>query len=414
MAHLVSQFESQQGSPAHCAGAIATHLTAAETESSAAKRPLGLAIVRQQYRADGGAERFTSSLISALGDHRYEVAVLTRRWQDDNGVTAIRCNPPCLGRLTRDWGFALAVGRQLREHRFDLVQSNERVPGCDVYRAGDGVHRQWLVHRRRVQSWPARLFSALSPYHAYVQWIERCVFEHPRLRAVICNSHMVRQEILKYFHVEPAKLHVIYNAVDSHRFGPHLKKHRAAIRGEFGIPESATLFVFVGSGFERKGLRYAIEGLTGVTGAHLLVVGGDKQAPHYVRLAQKLGLADRVHFAGIRSDVGPCYGAADALLLPTLYDPMPNVTLEAMACGLPLVVSTTCGAAELLGETLHGGACGLVCDALDHQALVRAMQTLTDPSVAERLGRAARLRVEPFTPRAMVAQLTTLYRKLLP
>ncbi|MCE9554297.1 MAG: glycosyltransferase family 4 protein [Planctomycetes bacterium] len=394
-----------------------------------------LAIVRQQYRADGGAERFTSSLIAALGENRYDVTVLARRWQELDGVAAIRCNPPRMGRLSRDWGFALSVDRQLREHHFDLVQSNERVPGCDVYRAGDGVHRQWLVYRRRVQSWPARVFSALSPYHAYLQWVERRVFEHPRLRAVICNSQMVRQEILKYFRVDPAKLHVIYNAVDCQRFGPHLKQHRAAVRSEFGVPSSATLFVFVGSGFERKGLRYAIEGLTGVAGAHLLVVGGDKQTPHYVRLAQKLGVAQRTHFAGVRSDVGPCYGAADALLLPTLYDPMPNVALEAMATGLPSIVSTACGAAELIVETEncaakniphapreedhhaerdgYYGECGLVCDALDHAALVRAMQTLTDRQVAERLGCAARLRVELLTPGAMVAQLTALYRKLL-
>ena len=372
-----------------------------------------LAIVRQQYRADGGAERFTSSLIAALGESRHDVTVLARRWQELDGVAAIRCNPPRLGRLSRDWGFALSVGRQLNSNHFDLVQSNERVPGCDVYRAGDGVHRQWLVHRRRVQAWPARFFSALSPYHAYVQWVEKRVFEHPRLRAVICNSQMIRQEILEHFSVDPAKLHVIYNAVDCRRFGPHLKQHRAAVRSEFGIPDRATLFVFVGSGFERKGLRYAIEGLTDVPGSHLLVVGKDKQTPHYTRLARKRGVAGRTHFAGVRNDVGPCYGAADALLLPTLYDPMPNVALEAMATGLPALVSTACGAAELLTENSHGEAGGLVCDALDHAALVRAMQALTDRQVAERLGRAARLRVEPLTAQAMVAQLTALYRKLL-
>ena len=376
-------------------------------------RPLRLAIVRQQYKADGGAERFTASLIAALGESRYDVTVLARRWQRHDGASAVRCNPPRLGRLSRDWGFALSVARELKHRRFDLVQSNERVPGCDVYRAGDGVHRQWLEHRRRAQSWPARLVSAISPYHAYLQWAERRVFEHPKLRAVICNSRMVRDEILKYFRIDPAKLHVIYNSVDARRFGPHLKQHRSAVRAEFGIPPAAPLFVFVGSGFERKGLRYAIEGLTDVPAAHLLIVGGDKQSPHYARLAQKLGVAGRTHFAGVRSDVGPCYGAADALLLPTLYDPMPNVALEAMATGLPLLVSPACGAAELLGETPDGGPCGLVCDPLDHNNLVSAMHRLTDLPFAERLGFAARRRVEPLTPEAMVAQLTALYRRLL-
>jgi len=383
------------------------HVHAADSVPST--RPLRLAIVRQQYKPDGGAERFTASLLGALGKNSYDLTVLARSWQDQDALHAVRCNPPWLGRLSRDLGFVLSVRRQLKGSHFDLVQSNERVPGCDVYRAGDGVHRQWLAYRRRCQSWPARWLSRLSPYHAYLQWIERRVFEHPRLKAVICNSRMVRDEILRSFHIDPHKLHVIYNGVDTQRFSPQLKQHRAAVRAQWCIPHDAPLFVFVGSGFERKGLRYAIEALRHVPAAHLLVVGGDKQSPRYTRLAQNRGVASRTHFAGVRGDVGPFYGAADALLLPTLYDPMPNVTMEALAVGLPILVSPACGAAELIDHE----DCGLVCDPLDSTALVGAMQRLADPQTAARMGQTARQRVAGLTPEAMAAQLTELYRKLL-
>jgi UDP-glucose:(heptosyl)LPS alpha-1,3-glucosyltransferase len=379
----------------------------------APSRRLRLALVRQQYKGDGGAERSTAALIDALGEQEHEVTLFARRWQGGAGVTAVRCDPPRLGRLSRDWGFAISVGRQLRRYRFDLVQSNERVPGCDIYRAGDGVHRQWLAHRRRAQSWPARLLSRISPYHAYLQWTERRLFEHPRLRAVICNSHMVRGEILKYFQIDPAKLHVIYNGVDSRRFGPHLARYRAEVRAELGISPTAPLFIFVGSGFERKGLRYALQAIADVPETHLLVVGGDRLMSRYKRLAQSLGIANRTSFTGVVSEVGRYYGAADVLLLPTLYDPMPNVALEAMATGLPLLVSPSCGAAELVEEKETDGPCGLVCDPLDCGALVRAVQSLTDLKLVRRLGTIARSRVEPLTPEAMAAQLTELYRTLL-
>jgi UDP-glucose:(heptosyl)LPS alpha-1,3-glucosyltransferase len=388
---------------------MSTRSPACEADAAPRLRPLRLAIVRQHYKADGGAERFTASLLSALGGQHHELTVVSRNWQQQDGVHAMRCNPPRLGRLSRDLGFVLAVGQQLKSMRFDLVQSNERVPGCDVYRAGDGVHRQWLVHRRRTQSWPARWLSRLSLYHAYLQWIERRVFEHPRLKAVICNSQMVRDEVLRYFRVDPAKLHVIYNSVDTQRFSPELKQHRAAVRRQWSIPQDAPLFVFVGSGFQRKGLRYAIESLRHLPEAHLLVVGGDKQSQQYVRLAQQRGVASRTHFAGVRNDVGPCYGAADALVLPTLYDPMPNVTLEAMAAGLPILVSPACGAAELI----RNEDCGLVCDPLDSQALIGALQRLANPQTATTMGEAARRRVAALTPEAMAGQLTELYRTIL-
>ncbi|MCE9543976.1 MAG: glycosyltransferase family 4 protein [Planctomycetia bacterium] len=371
---------------------------------------MNIALVRQEYRAAGGAELFTARLISALQEDGHRVTLIARHWPADDSLRAICCNPPRWGRLLRDWGFSQAVQYVLRRQRFDLVQSNERVPGCDVYRAGDGVHRQWLEERGRTQSAAARWAVAASPYHRYLLWAERQVLEHPKLRAVICNSRMVRDEISRHFRIDPAKLHVVYNGVDTTRFAPNLKQHRDVLRRSLGVPADAPLFAFVGSGFERKGLRMAIEALAQLPAAHLVVVGYEKSRWRFDWLARRLGVRKRVHFAGVQADVGPYYGAADALVLPTLYDPFPNVVMEAMASGLPALVSRQCGAAELVEPDLSGH----VCDALDRTAWVAAMKQLSDPTLAGRMGAAARRRVEPYTLSAMTEQLDTLYRELLP
>jgi len=381
---------------------------AAPADQDAPRRPR-IALVRQKYRVDGGAERFVGSLLSVLGDGVYDVTLLTRRWDGQPGGPVIRCNPPHLGRTLRDWGFAAAVRRELRRGDFDLVQSNERIAGCDVYRAGDGVHREWLRQRRRVQSPLERLATALSPFHAYVKRAERRLFESPQLRAVICNSRMVRGEILDYFAVDPRKLRVIYNGVDTEKFHPALRQHRRAVRNELGVPEDETVFLFVGSGFERKGLGPALEALARLPRPRLLVVGKDKHPRRYRRLAERLGILERVHFLGVKPDVGPCYGAADALVLPTLYDPFPNVVLEGMAAGLPVVTSTKCGGAELIRQ----GQNGYVCDALDREGLAAGVQRLLDPEHARHLGDEARRCVEPYTLAAMRANQTRLYEELL-
>jgi len=373
------------------------------------RTPVRIALVRQKYRVDGGAERFVSRLASVLAGGDCRVTVITRRWHGNGEAEILPCNPPSLGRTLREWTFARGVRRLLRQHRFDVVQSNERIPGCDVYRAGDGVHREWLRQRRRVQSPLARLATAMSPFHAYVKRAEKRVFENPRLKAVICNSRMVRREILDHFAVDPAKLCVVYNGVDTEKFHPGLKQHRRAMRDALGVPEDETVFLFVGSGFERKGLGAALEALARLPRGRLLVVGKDKHQKRYRRLAGRLGIFGRVHFLGVRPDVGPCYGAADALVLPTLYDPFPNVVLEAMAAGLPVVTSTKCGGAELIRE----GQNGYVCDALDRGGLAAALERLLDPEHARRLGDEARRSVEPYTLAAMRAKLTRFYEELL-
>jgi len=373
------------------------------------RAPARIALVRQKYRVDGGAERFVSRLASVLGGGDCRVTVIARRWHGDGDAEILPCNPPSLGRTLREWTFARGVRRLVRKHRFDVVQSNERIPGCDVYRAGDGVHREWLRQRRRVQSALARLATVLSPFHAYVKRAERRLFESPQLRAVICNSQMVRHEILDHFAVDPEKLRVVYNGVDTEKFHPALKQQRRTVRKELGVPEDETVFLFVGSGFERKGLDAALEAVARLPRGRLVVVGKDKHAGRYRRLAERLNILGRVHFLGVKPGVGPYYGAADVLVLPTLYDPFPNVVLEAMAAGLPVVTSTKCGGAELIRE----GQNGYVCDALDRERLAAAMQRLLDPGRARRLGDEARRSVEPYTLAATRANLTRLYEELL-
>jgi UDP-glucose:(heptosyl)LPS alpha-1,3-glucosyltransferase len=369
-----------------------------------------VAFVRQRYAHDGGAERFVSRALDALRSRHVSLTLVTREWRGGEGFEVIACNPFYLGRLWRDWSFARAVCRELEKRSFDLVQSHERLSCCDIYRAGDGVHREWLKQLARVRGPFGRLGIALNPYHHYTKRAEKKMFTSPRLRLVICNSKMVRDEIRRCFAVPEEKLRVIYSGVDTEAFHPHLKRHRAEIRTRYGIPQDAALFLFVGSGFERKGLAVLLQALARIPpGAWLLVVGRDKRLARYERLARALGVGGHTCFLGSQSDVKPYYGAADALVLPTLYDPFPNVALEAMACGLPVITSLSCGAAEIITP----GANGYVCDATDAGALAERMTALVTCDDRERWRQAARATVEPLTLEAMSRALNDLYRSAI-
>lgn len=236
------------------------------------------------------------------------------------------------------------------------------------------------------------------------------MYASPRLSAIICNSKMVRDDIRERFGVPPSRLHVIYNAVDATAFSPALRAHRMAVRERHGIVPDATVYLLVGSGFERKGVATAVEAMAQLpASAHLIVVGRDKDSVNYAARARALGLAGRVTFAGPQTEPHPYYGAADVFVLPTLYDPCPNAALEAMACALPVVTTTRCGAAEL---ALDAGA-GFVVAPGDPVALARHMGRLQDETVRTRMGAQARAAVLPLTAAAMTARLIELYEALL-
>ena len=130
----------------------------------------------------------------------------------------------------------------------------------------------------------------------------------------------------------------------------HRAAHRARVRAELGVAEREALFLYVGSGYERKGVPRLLQACARMSckEARLCVVGADKNEARCRRQAHALGLSGRVRFLGARKDVEPWYGAADAFVLPTLYDPFPNAALEALACGLPVVAFDTGSLSELV------------------------------------------------------------------
>ncbi len=367
-----------------------------------------LALIRQRYSAFGGAERFVSNAMQALQNHAVDITLITRDWQTNDDFKPLIRNPFYVGRLWRDWSFANAVRRTVSHHNFDLVQSHERIAGCDLYRAGDGVHREWLAQNARTLGRGGQLLQRFNPYHRYTLAAENKLFNHPKLKAIICNSAMVKDELRNCFDIAADKLHVIYSSVDLARYHPSLQVHKHDIRLKYAVPSDATLFLFVGSGFHRKGLRAAILALQALPDEmHLLVVGKDKALKYYQQLSIKLGLGRRVHFAGPQADVAPYYSAADALVLPTLYDPFPNVALEALASGLPVITSFKSGAAEII----QTGVNGYVCDALDITALSAHM--LHCANQGQNMKHAARASVSDFSQEAMSQRLVNLYAELL-
>ncbi|MGH8703239.1 MAG: glycosyltransferase family 4 protein [Burkholderiales bacterium] len=371
-----------------------------------------VAIIRQKYNPSGGAERFVSRAIEALqGQGKAELWLLARDWIDTPGLRFVRLAPFHLGRTWRDWSFARAVCCYLRAESFDLVQSHERLSCCDIYRAGDGVHREWLQQRARRFGPLRKLAQALSLHHRYVLRAEERMFRNPALECVICISGMGSEEVRRHYKVPEDRIEVIYPGVDVDKFHPQLaSEQRKSVRISLGIPEDAYVLVYAGSGFERKGVAPALRAVarSGLA-CHLLILGRDKRARRYRKLAQRLGLAERAHFLGAQGDVRPYYAAADVFIMPSIYEPFGNANMEAMAMGLPLITSTKSGAAELV----RAASAGHVCEAFDVEAQARAIIALADPAARAAAGRAARTVAERHSLPKMIDRLAALYSRIL-
>jgi UDP-glucose:(heptosyl)LPS alpha-1,3-glucosyltransferase len=319
-----------------------------------------IALLRQRVTALGGAETTLSYLVRGLVAAGHEVSVYgaepaaAAQAALGPGVAYVRV-PVWGGKTLRLLTFALNSRRLLKAADPQVVFSLERVLSPQVYRAGDGCHREFLARRTPYLSPLARAAQWLTPFHRVMLGVEQRLFTSPELRRVIANSRQVRDEIIRLYGVDPAHLRVIYNGLDRQRFNPLNPNAAEALRQRLGTPENSAVILFAGSGFERKGLTYLLQAFSTLRdkASHLWVVGKGHSA-HYLRAAERLRVADRVKFWGPVTETAPFYQAATVLALPTLYDPCSNVVLEALGCGTPAVTTAANGAAEFITSGANG------------------------------------------------------------
>lgn len=354
-----------------------------------------LALVVERFEpAAGGVEQVAWRVARGLAAAGVEVDVLARQGTPMPRVRLVTLPVPRAWQPLRVLAFSHAAATAARRTPYDVVHSLTRTRHQDVYRAGGGSHADYLSRAHRGAALAMR---RLSPRHAVLCGIERAVFADDA-QIIQCNSDMVLREISARYGVTAARLVVIRNGVDPERFVPTPRRERRA-----------PVWLFVGSGFHRKGLDVALRAFATARlspDATLVVAGRDDAGPWRARAAA-LGVGDRVRFAGVRTDIEMLYTEADALILPTRYDAFANVCLEAMAAGLPVVTSSANGAAELLAP------CGLVVqDPEDVTGFARALDALSDPAERARLGSAARAVAETLSWESHVAQLLALYAKV--
>jgi UDP-glucose:(heptosyl)LPS alpha-1,3-glucosyltransferase len=202
----------------------------------------------------------------------------------------------------------------------------------------------------------------------------------------------VADDLVQLSGVAPARIRLLYNAVDCRRFVPTPSGARAALRSAQGWPVSGTLFLQVAHNFRLKGVASTLKAVARLAGQgfdlHLAVAGRGPNPDEYRRLAASLGISDRVRFLGAIADIRPLLAAADALVHPAFYDACSLACLEAWASGLPVAVSGEDGASGLMTDGVQGW---LIRDPGDAAEITFHMKQLLDPGWREAMGAQARV-----------------------
>lgn len=333
-----------------------------------------IALAHKRLALAGGTERDFYLTAEGLRDLGHEVHLFCSEFGVSAPEGTLTHRVPCLalGRTARLLSFAFMAPKVIVPHRCDVVIGFGRMIQQDILRSGGGSHRVFLQKMQRGEGFWRRLWHRMSLYHRSVLAVERLQYRPGGCKKILAVSQEVKREIVDTYQVPEEKIAVIYNGVDHERFHPrHRETARAKIRSQWGIPAEAPLVIFVGSGFQRKGLDRLLRVWESprLKRVYLLVVGEDAQRNRYATWAERRAQG-RIVFAGRQEVIEKFYGAADLLALPAFQEAFGNVVLEALASGLPVLVTRAVGAAEVLTGELAQGILANPDDPLEGEAKV--------------------------------------------
>lgn len=321
-----------------------------------------IALVTRHAYSREGMPQYVTALARALATS-HEVTIFSGKFEGLDGTAIRHREVRTIGGsgVLFDISFFIASTIMLWRSRlgdeFDIVHSHHygspffvdvvtshycQQEGIDqVMRHADGIPRESFFWRAHRLGWV---------------WIEKMLFGRQKSRPLIVVSEAMKRDFAHHYDTRAGQIYSVHSGVDHDVYNPkNASLSRGEIRSLYSLTEEDLLVLFVGGDWVRKGLARAIEALSLLHScrAKLLILGHGDIAT-YRKIAVDLGVGEKVLFAEPIRENWKYYSASDVFLLPTLYEPFGLSILEAMASGLPVLVSQGAGAAELVEEEVNG------------------------------------------------------------
>lgn len=377
-----------------------------------------IARVTLSYDRESGISRGVAEVVGRLVRDGHEVHVFTRGWHETEvaGVEFHR-----IPQFSERWSlsryfFFVASGMMLRMQDFDIVHLHHpSLYSCDVISC-HGLARAGL--NAAIDSDESYVndgdLKRLRHYRHLLPMLEYN-FKAGKRKKIISLSEVMKQELMNLVGVPEDDIIVIPNGVNLDEFHPSNREfYRDKVRKEYGIKENEFLFLFVGNYFRRKGLQFLIDALNEIKEkpVRVFVVGQDDSCmADFVKKVQDMGLGGNVSFVGHTPRISQFYAAADAFVLPTVYEGFSLAILEAMACGLPVITSNVSGARDLIKDGVDGVLLRKPGDR--GELIIKMLKIAEDHRFRDSLGKEASKRAQLYSWDKVVRKTVDLYEEIL-
>lgn len=338
-----------------------------------ASAPLELAFIVSLYTPYGGMQRTMLRIAQECVARGHHVNVLTGGWEGEpvDGIEVTELDTRAHSNHASNNRLAAEARKALQHRPVDCVTGFTKIPGLDVYYAGDPCYAA------RVDQTHGALYK-LTPRYRTLKKQEEAVFSPQQDTEIILIAHQEKDRFIHYYQTQEERFHLLPPGINTGRLQQDKPGRDGiiALRTSLGLSDEHYLILAVGSRFKTKGIDRLVYAMASLpepirTHSHLVIVGeGDPR--FYQRQARRLRINDHIHFTGARDDIASFYHAADMLMHAPYSENTGTVLIEAMVCGLPVLVTGNCGFAF----HVNNADAGLVCEEPFEQS--RLNQLLSD------------------------------------
>ncbi len=330
-----------------------------------------IVFLKQTFQLKGGLEKYCLLLADVFSKEEFHVSLFTssaplEEKKDWHWVQIpIRVSKISFLKMVF---FDFAVTKKLRNNEYNnaiIFGFDRHFVRTDIYRAGNGCHKAYLQRRWKEASFFKKCSLFFNPLHWCTLLSEKKTYESISTE-VICNSHLVRSEILhSYPKADPARLHVIHNGVDWVQLEPLFQAalhDKQCLKERYNVPKDAVHIVLVGNEWYRKGVDICLKALSilqeSLQRHHIAIfttIAGKERSPKkFIELAESMGLRNQVQFLPGHISTLNLFQTADICVIPSRYDPFANITVEALAMGLWVATSRENGGFEVIQPGKNG------------------------------------------------------------
>jgi UDP-glucose:(heptosyl)LPS alpha-1,3-glucosyltransferase len=368
-----------------------------------------IAVIIPKYGLLGGAEQFASELTGRLcANSDYNFHVFANRWQSNSNPVQFHKVPIIsFPKFLTTISFAWLTQRQLQRNNISLVHSHERIFSADIFTLHGVPHRYWVDQVRH---------KRMSLYDTATVWVEKKLVYDGHCKKFIAVSDLTRDIFLQEYPINPDRVHVIHPGVNLSDY-KHKNKDdvRHAVRNALGIDNTDPVIIFASMNFEIKGLDdilLTLARLKTQNSKFKLIVAGKGNIKKYQKMAKEVNIAENVIFTGpvAKERLTDLYLAGDLYMMLSKFDTFGMVVLEAMAAGLPVIISSRVGGKDLVQEEKNGF---IISDTSDYHYIASRLNLLLDENIRRKMSDAAYQTTFKNTWDAVANQYRNIYSEIL-